>query len=233
MTISNIKVGQSPVAPSSSSPLFSFWCLPGLLIKRAFLPLPAPFSSTGLHHSTSPPLKTVIVPIGTHMRAVVNVNINLHYLPYTVTEGLSQVLSQSLIECDNLLAAVTGYSIVHSAESFYRYYYADSNLSDGITDNGYDNPSGSRSSDEAVSSGERRVEGVFDDEEETFEKSFHDEISWFIPLQRGKTLLVTILQVDLGSDIPIWAAQAGIVSNAVSKVISLQKIVKRKRVNAE
>jgi hypothetical protein len=184
----------------------------------------------------------------------VNVNINLQYLPYTASQGLTQVLSESLVECDKAVAAYTGYSILEGVEYFYRYYYSSSSSDIDIdididqSESDIDSPDSSSSSSGSSSSRnndrkEKRGEGEEDSSapevvekeeeegeeegEEKFEKAFHEEVSWFVPLRRGRTLLVTVLQVDLGSDIPGWAAEAGVASNAISKVLALQKIVKR------
>jgi hypothetical protein len=186
------------------------------------------------------------------VRAVVNINIDLQYLPYTASEGFTQVLSESLLECDKAVAAFTGYSIIKGVDYLYRNYYlnSDSDIDIDIDrSESIDRTDDSSSSSSSSSSGSgsdsilmfpnsaRIGEGregdtnTFieeEDEEEKFVKCFHDEISWFVPLRRGRTLLVTVLQVDLGSDIPSWAAEAGVVSNALSKVIALQEIVKRK-----
>jgi hypothetical protein len=173
------------------------------------------------------------------VRAVVNINIDLQYLPYTASEGFTQVLSESLLECDKVVAAFTGYSIMKGVDYLYQNYYLNSDIdidqSESIdhTD-GSSSSSGSGSGEMHHRKGEREEdssspkEEELEEEEEKFEKCFHDEISWFVPLRRGRTLLVAVLQVDLGSDIPGWAAEAGVVSNAISKVMALQEIAKRK-----
>jgi hypothetical protein len=198
-------------------------------------------------------VKAVTIPIGTSVRAVVNINIDLQYLPYTASEGFIQALSESLLECDKAVAAFTGYSIIKGVDYLYRNYYlnSDSDIDididididqsesiDHTEDSSSDSGSGSGSdsilmfpSSGRIGEGREGDTNTFieeEEEEEKFVKCFHDEISWFVPLRRGRTLLVTVLQVDLGSDIPSWAAEAGIVSNAISKIMALQEIVKRK-----
>ena len=263
LTISNVKVGISTVTPLSSLSLssthFSVRPLPCSTSYLSTVPSlwPSFFHSTGYKDCTFIPIKKITIPIGTSVRAVVNVNINLQYLPYTASQGLTQVLSESLVECDKAVAAYTGYSILEGVEYFYRYYYSSSSSDTYIdididqSESDSDSPDSSSSSSSGSNSSrnndrkEKRggvedssapeevekeeEEGEGEEEgEEIFEKAFHEEVSWFVPLRRGRTLLVTVLQVDLGSDIPGWAAEAGVASNAISKVLALQKIVKRK-----
>ena len=253
LTISNIKVGISTVTPLSSLSLssthFSVRPLPCSTSYLSSVPSLWPsFHSTGYKDCTFIPIKTITIPIGTSVRALVNVNINLQYLPYTASQGLTQVLSESLVECDKAVAAYTGYSILEGVEYFYRYYYSssssdididiDQSESDSDSPDSSSSSSSSRNNDRKEKRGDVEVDLSAPEEvereeeegegEEKFEKAFHEEVSWFVPLRRGRTLLVTVLQVDLGSDIPGWAAEAGVASNAMSKVLALQKIVKRK-----
>jgi hypothetical protein len=254
LTISNIKVGICTGTPLPSrslsttqfsvQPLPCATLFPTSLLSSVSLLLPHLFRS-GSKDCTFIPIKTVTIPVGTSVRAVVNINIDLQYLPYTASEGFTHVLSESLMECDKVVTAFTGYSILQGAEYLYRTYYSNSDVDINQSES-IDHPSSSiiSSSDSSSASGsgmkypnsDRKEVGEGHsntlkeevEEEEKFVKCFHDEVSWFVPLRRGRTLLVTLLQVDLGPDIPSWAAETGVVSNALSKVLALQEIVKRK-----
>ena len=60
---------------------------------------------------------------------------------------------------------------------------------------------------------------------ETYVRAHQDMIGWFIPLEDKSTLLLSILQVDLGSDIPEWASEFGVALNIISSTSSFIKLV--------
>ena len=65
---------------------------------------------------------------------------------------------------------------------------------------------------------------------ETYVRAHQDMIGWFIPLGQKSTLLLSILHVDLGSDIPDWAAEFGIASNIILSTSSFVKLVEGTKV---
>ena len=65
---------------------------------------------------------------------------------------------------------------------------------------------------------------------EIYIRAHQDMIGWFIPLGQKSTLLLSILQVDLGSDIPDWAAEFGIASNIILSTSSFVKLVEGTKV---
>jgi hypothetical protein len=66
---------------------------------------------------------------------------------------------------------------------------------------------------------------ALDEITDTTVKSIHNEVEWYVPLGDEKTLMITILNVDLGPDIPCWAVETGLASNLISQMISLRALV--------
>lgn len=56
-------------------------------------------------------------------------------------------------------------------------------------------------------------------------KAHHDMIQWFIPLGDKYTLLLSILQVDLGSDVPESILESGVALRFVESLISLKESI--------
>ena len=55
-------------------------------------------------------------------------------------------------------------------------------------------------------------------------KAYQDMMGWFVPLEGGGTLLVFIMQVDLGPDIPRWAFFTALAATAVWSMAALNKL---------
>lgn len=55
-------------------------------------------------------------------------------------------------------------------------------------------------------------------------KAYQDMMGWFVPLEGGGTLLVFIMQVDLGPDIPQWAFFTALAATAVWSMNALNKL---------
>ena len=52
------------------------------------------------------------------------------------------------------------------------------------------------------------------DRNERHIKAYQDMMGWFVPLEQGGTLLVFVMQVDLGPDIPHWAFLTAVAATA-------------------
>jgi hypothetical protein len=63
---------------------------------------------------------------------------------------------------------------------------------------------------------------------ETHIHAYQDMMGWFIPLESGGTLLVFLMQVDLGSDIPHWAFQTAVAATAAASMRTLNKLTKER-----
>lgn len=201
-------------------------------------PLPPLLPLLPLQSSNSSSSYTI--PIGTIMRAVVNINIDLESLPFT-DPPLYSIYSFS--QCHKLFESMSGISISDSAdylvESFYYYYYSY---------NSYDiaNKADIHDSKKCVKDGVERGDGsgsvlldslyhdikniiaIFEQQEEEKTVSiYYDEITWFVKMAGGRTRLISILQADLGPGIPHWVAEVGLASNVVQSVILLKNLLHR------
>lgn len=67
------------------------------------------------------------------------------------------------------------------------------------------------------------------DRKEKHIKAYQDMMGWFIPLpQSGGTLLVFVMQVDLGPDIPHWAFLTAVAATAAWGMDALNKLCNEK-----
>jgi hypothetical protein len=62
------------------------------------------------------------------------------------------------------------------------------------------------------------------DRKERHMKAYQDMMGWFVPLEGGGTLLVFVMQVDLGPDIPHWAFFTAVAATAVWSMGALNKL---------
>lgn len=60
---------------------------------------------------------------------------------------------------------------------------------------------------------------------EKYIKAYYDMISWYVPLKNGKTLLISLLQVDLGPDIPDFVLESGLANNAISGIKNFNELI--------
>lgn len=182
------------------------------------------------------------VPQGTLMRAVVNINIDLESLPFN-DPSLNVISSFSLSQYHQMFQDITGISISESAnylmEGFYHYYNIYDSYDITIEDQEKDEDMGQDDvrDDEEVG----LIVDIHDklnipvpattedkDEDEIFADSYHEEINWFVEIEGGrKTQLISIMHVDLGSDIPHLMGELRAASNALESTILLQKVLHR------
>lgn len=131
------------------------------------------------------PMKTftsILVPKGTLMNAMVNVNIDL----------------------DALVAPTKGFSWTKAFQRF--------------------SPGEKDYSNEKTRERQRQK-----DRKEKHIKAYQDMMGWFIPLpQSGGTLLVFVMQVDLGPDIPHWAFLTAVAATAAWGMDALNKLCNEK-----
>ena len=62
------------------------------------------------------------------------------------------------------------------------------------------------------------------DRKERHIKAYQDMMGWFVPLESGGTLLVFVMQVDLGPDIPHWAFLTAVAATAAWGMDTLNKL---------
>ena len=224
--VSQDSASASTVPPSTPS-------LPPQLPQLTLPPLPPQLTLPPLQ--TSSATDSYTIPLGTIMRAVVNINIDLESLPFT-DPPLNSIYSLS--QCHKLLESMTGISLSDSAdylmESFYYYY----NIYDSYDIAGEANIQDSRRGVEK--GGDRggvlvdsfyhdikNIIAIFERQEEEIVTCYYDEITWFVELAGGRTRLTSIFQADLGPGIPHWVAEQGLASNAVQSMILLRNILER------
>ena len=173
------------------------------------------------------------VPKGTLMTAVVNINIDLESLPFT---DAALNTSYSFSQYHQLFEAMTGISITGSAdyimESFYYYYYHYNSYDIADEDDMHDSDD-DRNGSIIDTHDESNNPAMSVSEDEKYVNSFYEQITWFVELEGGRTRLISILHVDLGSDIPHWVAEMGLAANAIQSIISLRNLLLEKDLTQE
>lgn len=66
------------------------------------------------------------------------------------------------------------------------------------------------------------------DRNEKHIKAYQDMMGWFVPLESGGTLLVFVMQVDLGPDIPHWAFLTAVAATASWGMDALNRLCNEK-----
>ena len=232
------------VSASTSTSALAPVSIPVPVVLPSNLPLnasgTATATATAAAAATTATADYYTVPKGTLMKAVVNINIDLESLPFT-DASLNVTSSFSLSLYHQIFQDITGISLIENAnylmESFYYYYNIYNSYDITIEDqNQYqlqDQDMDDVCDDEEVGI----IVDVHDklniplqatDEDEIFADSYHEEINWFVELEGGRrTRLVSIMHVDLGSDIPHLIGELSVASNAIQSIILLQKVLQR------
>lgn len=139
------------------------------------------FTLTNLRLRTAP-MKTftsILIPKGTQMNAMVNVNVDLDALEFPVKNPFWRRFDNKNSE--------KGKNLVQS----------------------------------------RKVWQTKRDRKEKHIKAYQDMMGWFVELKGGGTLLVFVMQVDLGPDIPHWAFFTAVAATAAWSMAALNKLSRK------
>lgn len=136
------------------------------------------FTLTNLRLRTAP-MKTftsILIPKGTQMNAMVNVNVDLDALEIPVKQPFWKPFGNRKSE--------RGKDVVES----------------------------------------KKIWQTKRDRKEKHIKAYQDMMGWFVALEGGGTLLVFVMQVDLGPDIPHWAFFTAVAATAAWSMAALNKL---------